>query len=70
MRVDVIERCEFRSSDIDQDDIRGFAYLERADLIVLDQNIFELTPDEIWDTNVLLTMMNGRVTHGDPALGG
>jgi len=36
---------------------------KRADLIVIDQDIFNLTADEIWDTNVLLTMMNGNITH-------
>ena len=34
---------------------------KRADLIVLDRDIFELTPDEVWDTQVLFTMMNGNV---------
>ena len=34
---------------------------KRADLIIIDRDIFELTADEIWDTEVLLTMMNGNV---------
>ena len=36
---------------------------KRADLIVLDRNPFESTPDEIAETNVLATMMNGKVVH-------
>jgi hypothetical protein len=36
---------------------------KRADLIVLDRNPFEITPDEIAETNVLATMMNGVVVH-------
>ena len=36
---------------------------KRADLIVIDRNLFELTPDEIAETDVLVTMMNGRVVH-------
>lgn len=36
---------------------------KRADLIVLDQNLFEVTPDEIAETNVLATMVNGKVVH-------
>ena len=36
---------------------------KRADLIVLDQNLFEIEPTEIHETNVLLTMLNGKVVH-------
>lgn len=36
---------------------------KRADLIVLDRNPFEITADEIAETNVLATMMNGVVVH-------
>ena len=36
---------------------------KRADLIIIDRDIFELTPDEIWDTRVLTTMMNGKVVY-------
>ncbi len=34
-----------------------------ADLIVLDQNIFEIDPQDIHRANVVLTMMNGRIRH-------
>ena len=34
-----------------------------ADLIVLDMNVFDALPHEIHKARVLLTMMNGRVTH-------
>ena len=51
-----------------QDDVTGS--IERgkyADLIVLDQNPFAVSPDAISDTGVLLTMVGGKVVHGDPA---
>ena len=38
-----------------------------ADLIVLDKNIFDLDPHDIAATKIELTMMNGRITHGDSA---
>lgn len=34
-----------------------------ADIAVLDRNILKTNPEEIKDTKVLLTMMNGRITH-------
>lgn len=37
-----------------------------ADLIVLDRNLFCATPDEIARTEVLMTMVAGRIVHGDP----
>ena len=36
---------------------------KRADIIVLDDNPFESTSDEIAEINVLATMMNGKVVH-------
>jgi len=38
-----------------------------ADLVVLDQNLFEIDPHEISETNALLTLFEGRPVHGDPA---
>jgi hypothetical protein len=35
-----------------------------ADLIVLDDNPFEIDPHEIAETRVAMTMMSGRFTHG------
>ncbi|NCF15238.1 MAG: amidohydrolase family protein, partial [Gammaproteobacteria bacterium] len=35
-----------------------------ADLIVLDQNIFEIDPTEISDTKVLLTLFEGQRVYG------
>jgi predicted amidohydrolase YtcJ len=37
---------------------------KRADLIVLDRNLFDVEPHEIAGTRVDMTMMNGRFTHG------
>jgi predicted amidohydrolase YtcJ len=36
---------------------------KRADLIVLDQNIFEIDPHDIHRTTVTMTMMNGQIRH-------
>jgi hypothetical protein len=36
---------------------------KRADLIVVERNLFESTTDEIAEANVLLTMVNGKVVH-------
>jgi predicted amidohydrolase YtcJ len=38
-----------------------------ADLIVLDQNLFEIAPEDISETKSLLTMFEGKVVHGDIA---
>ncbi len=38
---------------------------KRADLIVIDRNLFDISPEEIAETRVLSTMMNGRVVHND-----
>ena len=34
-----------------------------ADLVVLDNNLFEIDPDVIRDTDVLMTMVNGRIVY-------
>ena len=34
-----------------------------ADLIVLEKNLFEIAPQDIHQTKVLMTVMNGQVTH-------
>lgn len=36
-----------------------------ADLAVLDRNLFEIEPEEISETTVLLTVLEGEVVHGD-----
>jgi hypothetical protein len=38
-----------------------------ADLIVLDRNLFDIRPQEISETSVLMTMIEGQVVHGDLA---
>ncbi|MEZ5758477.1 MAG: amidohydrolase [Emcibacteraceae bacterium] len=37
-----------------------------ADLIVLNQNMFEIDPDQISDTKVLLTLFGGKPVYGSP----
>ena len=36
---------------------------KRADIIILEQDLFELDRYQIGKTEVLLTLMNGQVTH-------
>ena len=36
-----------------------------ADFIVLDRNLFEIPPEDISDTQVLLTVVSGREVHGE-----
>ena len=38
-----------------------------ADLIVLEKNLFEVAPQDIHKTKVLMTVMNGKVTHEQEA---
>jgi predicted amidohydrolase YtcJ len=40
---------------------------KQADLIVLDQNLFEMPPEEIASTQVLLTLVNGQAVYRDLA---
>ncbi|MEE9218282.1 MAG: amidohydrolase family protein, partial [Acidobacteriota bacterium] len=39
-----------------------------ADLIVLDRNLFDIKPTEISETQVLLTLLEGKPVHGDFSL--
>jgi len=41
---------------------------KRADFVVLNKNILEVDPYELTTTKVLLTMMNGKITHGKTSL--
>ena len=34
-----------------------------ADLVVLDQDIFEVPPEQIHETNVVMTVFDGRIMH-------
>jgi predicted amidohydrolase YtcJ len=38
---------------------------KRANLAVLDRNLFDIPPTEISDTNVLVTLFEGKAVHGD-----
>jgi hypothetical protein len=40
---------------------------KQADLVVLDQNLFELPATEIADTKVMLTLVDGEQVFRDPA---
>lgn len=42
---------------------------KQADFVILDQDLFAVTPTDIGETNVLLTAMAGREVWRDPALG-
>lgn len=51
---------------IGMDDIVGSIEVgKRADLVVLERNLFDVEPHDIGETAVNLTMMNGQVTHRD-----
>jgi predicted amidohydrolase YtcJ len=43
---------------------------KRADLVILERNLFDVEPHEIHRTPVRLTMMDGRVTYQDPSWDG
>lgn len=38
-----------------------------ADLVVLDQDLFEIDPHDISETQTLLTLFEGQAVHGDPS---
>jgi predicted amidohydrolase YtcJ len=38
---------------------------KRADLVVLDRNLFDIPPTELSDTKVLVTLFEGKTVHGD-----
>ncbi len=41
---------------------------KKADLVVLDRNLFDIPETEIADTNVLLTLFEGKPIYRDAAL--
>jgi predicted amidohydrolase YtcJ len=49
-------------------EVRGLL-VHAADLIVLDRNLFRVPVDRISETKVLMTMLGGKVVHGDLDLG-
>jgi urease alpha subunit len=46
-----------------EDQIGSIEVGKRADLILLNQNLFEIDPEEIPKTKVLGTMFDGRIVH-------
>jgi len=50
-----------------EDDTGSIETGKSADLVVLDQNLFEIEPADISETRALLTLFEGRPVHGDPA---
>ncbi len=51
----------------DEKDTGSLEVGKRANLAVLDRNLFEIPPTEISDTKVLLTLFEGKPVYGDPA---
>ena len=41
---------------------------KKADLVVLDKNIYDIPPDEIADTQTLITIFNGEIVFQAPEL--
>ena len=51
-----------------QEDVTGSIEVGKfADLVVLDQNLFDVEPEQISDTKVVLTLFDGRPVYGSPA---
>lgn len=48
-----------------EDDTGSIEVGKFADLVVLDQNLFDVSPQQISETGVLLTLLEGEVVHGD-----
>jgi predicted amidohydrolase YtcJ len=46
-----------------EEEIGSIEVGKQADIIVLDQNLFEIPPDEISKTKVLLTMVDGQIAY-------
>lgn len=50
-----------------QEDVTGSIEVGKlADLVVLDQNLFEIAPERISDTKVVLTLFEGKPVYGNP----
>jgi len=49
----------------DEKDTGSLEVGKRANLAVLDRNLFEIPPAELSDTKVLLTLFEGKAVHGD-----
>jgi len=45
------------------DDLGTIEVGKLADLVVLENNLFEIAPDQIHKTKVAMTVMNGQVRH-------
>ncbi len=50
-----------------EDEVGSIEAGKRADLVILQKNLFDLPSHEIHDTRVLLTMMDGRAVHQHPS---
>jgi cytosine/adenosine deaminase-related metal-dependent hydrolase len=46
-----------------EDQVGSIEVGKRADMILLNQNLFEIDPEQIPNTKVLATMMDGDVVH-------
>ena len=48
------------------DELGSITEGKKADLIVLSDNLYEIDVEDIPNTTVLLTMMDGKITHAEP----
>jgi predicted amidohydrolase YtcJ len=51
----------------DEQDTGSIEVGKRANLVVLDRNLFAISPNEISETKALVTLFEGKVVHGDLA---
>lgn len=46
-----------------EDELGTLAEGKLADIVVLDRDILDVKPEEIWDTRVVLTIVDGRIVY-------
>ena len=65
--ADAIEAYTINSAYVNfiDDETGSIEMGKLADLIVLDKNLFEISPDEISEAQVLLTLLEGNLVYGD-----
>jgi predicted amidohydrolase YtcJ len=65
--ADAIEAYTYNAAYVNflENDTGSIEVGKLADLIVIDENLFQLEPHEISDANVLLTLLGGKPVYGD-----